>query len=63
MSRNMPWDEDAKGTKMYYEISNVVFNHKPNEWEIRHRNPFHATKKNKVGNDYYLVEDTPQNLL
>ena len=47
---------------MFYEISNVVFNHKPNEWEIRHRNPFHATKKNKVGKDYFLVVDTPQNL-
>lgn len=47
---------------MFYEISNVVFNHKPNEWEIRHSNPFHANKKSKVGNDYYLVNDTPQNL-
>lgn len=47
---------------MFYEISNVVFNHKPTEWEIRHRNPFYPTKKNKVGKDYYLVEDTPQNL-
>ena len=34
---------------MFYEISNVVFNHKPTEWEIRHRNPFYPTKKNKVG--------------
>ena len=47
---------------MFYSISNVVFNHKPTEWEIRHRNPFYPSKKNKVGNDYYLVEDTPQNL-
>ena len=47
---------------MFYEISNVVFNHKPTEWEITHKNPFHASKKSKVGNDYYLVEDKPQNL-
>lgn len=47
---------------MFYEISNVVFNHKPTEWEITHKNPFHASKKSKVGNDYFLVEDKPQNL-
>lgn len=47
---------------MYYEISNVVFNHKPTKWEITHRNPFHASKKSKVGNDFYLVADNPQNL-
>ena len=47
---------------MYYEISNVVFNHKPTKWEITHRNPFHATKKNKVGNEFFLVSDAPQNL-
>ena len=47
---------------MFYEISNVVFNHKPTEWEITHKNPFHASKKSKVGNVYYLVEDKPQNL-
>ena len=47
---------------MFYEISNVVFNHKPTNWDIRHKNPFHASKKSKVGNDYYLVEDKPQNL-
>ena len=51
-----------KGTKMFYEISNVVFNHKPTNWDIRHKNPFHPSKKSKMGNDYYLVEDTPQNL-
>jgi hypothetical protein len=62
MSPNVPWDEDAKGTKMNYEISNVVFNHKPTKWEITHRNPFHATKKNKVGNEFFLVSDAPQNL-
>ena len=47
---------------MFYEISNVVFNHKPTKWEITHRNPFHASKKSKVGNEFYLVADTPQNL-
>ena len=47
---------------MYYEISNVVFNHKPTNWDIRHKNPFHASKKSKMGNDYYRIEDTPQNL-
>ena len=47
---------------MFYEISNVVFNHKPSKWEVSHRNPFHPSKKSKVGNDYFLVEDTPQNL-
>ena len=47
---------------MNYEISNVVFNHKPTKWEITHRNPFHASKKSKVGNDFYLVADNPQNL-
>ena len=47
---------------MYYEVSNVVFNHKPTEWEITHKNPFHASKKSKVGNEYFLVEDKPQNL-
>ena len=47
---------------MFYEISNVVFNHKPTNWDIRHKNPFHPSKKSKMGNDYYLVEDTPQNL-
>ena len=53
----MRWDR-----KMYYEISNVVFNHKPTKWEVRHRNPFYASKKSKVDNNYFLVEDTPQNL-
>jgi len=47
---------------MFYEISNVVFNHKPTNWDIRHKNPFHPSKKSKMGNDCYLVEDTPQNL-
>lgn len=47
---------------MFYEISNVVFNHKPTNWEIRHKNPFYPSKKSKLGNDYFLVEDTPQNL-
>ena len=47
---------------MHYEISNVVFNHKPTEWEITHKNPFHASKKSKVDNAYFLVDDTPQNL-
>ena len=48
--------------KMYYEISNVVFNHKPTEWEVTHKNPFHASKKSKVDNNYFLVSDAPQNL-
>ena len=47
---------------MYYEISNVVFNHKPTKWDITHKNPFHPSKKSKMGNDFYLVEDTPLNL-
>lgn len=47
---------------MFYEISNVVFNHKPTKWDVSHRNPFHPSKKSKAGNDYYLVEDKPQNL-
>ena len=47
---------------MNYEISNVVFNHKPTNWDITHKNPFHASKKSKVGNEYYLVADAPQNL-
>ena len=62
MSPNVPWDKDAKGTKMYYEISNVVFNHKPTDWDVRHKNPFHASKKNKVGNEFFLVSDAPRNL-
>ena len=45
---------------MFYEISNVVFNHKPTKWEITHKNPFHASKRK--GNDYFLVEDKPQAL-
>ena len=47
---------------MYYEVSNVVFNHKPTNWDITHKNPFRASKKSKASNDYYLIEDTPQNL-
>ena len=33
--------------------------HKPTKWENTHKNPFHASKRSKVGNDYYLVADTP----
>ena len=43
---------------MYYEISNVVSNHKYTEHERKYRNPF--SKKNKDTNQVYLVKDNPQ---
>lgn len=51
---------------MYYEVSNVVFNHKLNEWEISHRNPFAPTigkGKNKRQQSFFLTKDKPKNLL
>ncbi len=45
---------------MYYEISNVVSNHKYTEHERKYRNPF--SKTNKKTNQVYLVKDTPQDL-
>ena len=52
---------------MKYEISNVVFNHKPSEWEIQHRNPFAPiftmSKGNRISQTFYLMKDLPQNLL
>ena len=50
---------------MYYEISNVVFNHKLTKWEIEHANPFAKTTgrgKNKRKQDFYLTKDYPRNL-
>ena len=50
---------------MYYEISNVVFNHKLTEWEIQHANPFSKTTgrgKNKRRQDFFLTKDYPRNL-
>ena len=45
---------------MFYEISNVVFNHKPTVRERRYRNPFSKTNKNTK--QVYLVKDNPQDL-
>ena len=45
---------------MYYEISNVVSNHKYTEHERKYRNPF--SKTNKKTNQVYLVKDNPQHL-
>lgn len=50
---------------MYYEISNVVFNHKLTKWEIEHANPFSKTTgrgKNKRRQDFFLTKDYPRNL-
>lgn len=50
---------------MYYEISNVVFNHKLTKWEIEHANPFSKTTgrgKNKRRQEFYLTKDYPRNL-
>ena len=45
---------------MYYEISNVVSNHKFTEHERKYKNPF--SKTNKDTNQVYLVKDNPQDL-
>ena len=45
---------------MFYEISNVVSNHKYTERERRYNNPF--SKTNKKTNQVYLVKDNPQDL-
>lgn len=50
---------------MYYEISNVVFNHKLTKWEIEHANPFSKTTgrgKNKRRQEFFLTKDHPRNL-
>ena len=45
---------------MYYEISNVVSNHKYTEHERKYRNPF--SKTNKDTKMVYLVKDNPEHL-
>ena len=45
---------------MYYEISNVVSNHKYTKHERKYNNPFSKTNKNT--NQVYLVKDNPQDL-
>lgn len=50
---------------MYYEISNIVFNHKLSEHEIRHSNPFAKTigrGKKKTRQNFFLVKDKPEKL-
>ena len=49
-----------KEQKMYYEISNVVSNHKYTEHERKYRNPF--SKTNKDTKMVYLVKDNPEHL-
>lgn len=46
---------------MYYEVSNVVFNHKPTVWEVQHIGPFKKFVKGKA-QTYFLVEDKPENM-
>ena len=45
---------------MFYEISNVVSNHKYTERERQYNNPF--SKTNKKTRQVYLVKDNPQYL-
>ena len=49
---------------MYYEVSNLVSNHKYSEWEIAHRNPFKDTRKKseRQPKTFYLTKDIPFNL-